>query len=106
VRKEGKCLIRTFAQIDILLPTIILANDERAYTSLDKAVNDAPTGNMQITIYLPIPLVSEGVNPMGGMLAVGKQRLIVCAALVIELVQCLERTPVDQKGHKARLVCG
>jgi hypothetical protein len=61
-------------------------------------------GDMQIAVYLPFPLIRKPVEAMRGVLSFGEQRLILSASLVIELVQRLERTAINQNGHEARLI--
>jgi hypothetical protein len=104
MRQEDECLIGPLPQGDFLFPAIILPDDEPANIPSGKVIHYAATRHMEIAVYLTFALVREDVEAARGVPACREQGLIVGTLFVIELVQRLERTPVNQKGYKARLV--
>ena len=62
MREEDECLIRVLSQGHILLPTVILPDDQGTDTMLDEMINDAAAGHMEIAVHLPFPLVGEHIE--------------------------------------------
>jgi hypothetical protein len=61
---HDKRLIGPLVQCHSLLPAVILADHQCADAMGDKCVNNTPTGDMRVTIYLALTLVGEYVQPM------------------------------------------
>ena len=59
MRQEHKGLVGPPAQLDLLLPAVILADDQCPNMPLYQHVNDVPTGNVQIMIDLAFALIGQ-----------------------------------------------
>ncbi len=101
-----KALIGPASQVDLLLPAIVLADDQRTNPLLNQGLKDATAGEMQIGLDAAIALVGQTLNPPRGLALIGQQALQACSFLVVELVDGLQRSAVNQKRRQVRLVEG
>ncbi len=97
MREEDERLVVALPHWHLLLPAIVLPDHQRPNTALDEVIHDPPAGDMEIAVYLPFPLVRKPVKAMRDVLPFGEQGLKVSASFVVELVQRLERTAINQK---------
>src|SRR6266498_3252431 len=102
VRNEHEGLVGLPPQIDSLLPVGVVTDDKCADTMLHQQRNDGTAGVVQVVTHPAITLVGERLQPAAGVLALWELGLELRAALVVQLIQRLERSPVNQPRHKAR----
>src|SRR5579885_2800315 len=64
VRNAHKLLIVALAHFHFLLPIDVFADDECAYAFLDKQIDYAPAGSMQVVVDAPCALVGKPFYPI------------------------------------------
>ena len=57
--QEDEGLVIALAEVNFLLPAIILPDDEGTDPTVDKMLHDTPTGDMQLALHLAFPFVGE-----------------------------------------------
>ena len=60
--QEDEGLVIPLAEVDFLLPAIILPDDEGTDLTLDEMLDDTPTGDMQVALHLAFPFVGEDIE--------------------------------------------
>jgi hypothetical protein len=69
MREEDEVLIRAPPQFDLLLPASVPANNQHPNAMLGQVVKNAAAGSTRIAVQLPLPLISEDIEPVRGGLA-------------------------------------
>lgn len=102
--QEDKVLVGTLAEPDLLLPAIILADDQRPDALREQRLDHQAATTVEFGLDPPIALVGDHLQLPGGMLTCLETTLQVSALLIVTLIDRLEWSSANQKRDKARLV--
>lgn len=105
VRNGDKVLVVALANANTLFPSVILADNQYADLVLDQEIDNAPAGRMQVMVNTPRSLVGHAFDPKRSVPIAAQLTLEFCLALVVELVDGLQRATVNDYGLKTRFVC-
>src|SRR5579859_109564 len=104
-RDTDKVLVIALAYIHILLPLLIVANDQCAYPLTHQQINDTSRRSMQVVIDLACALIGKPLHSVRGKsIQLSKLALQIRPPLVVVLVNRLDWTPVNKAWHKTTFV--
>src|SRR5712692_6152507 len=107
MRYLDEVLIVPFPHTDSLLPEQIFPHNDCTHSLLDQEVDDGLTGSMEIVVHLPIPFGGDALHLPCDTVSFpfGQAQLQFFHALIIPLIDGLERSTVNQSREKPCTVC-
>ncbi len=104
MRNADEVLVAPLAHLHVLLPAIVLADDEVANVFAHERGDDVGAGKVHQAVHAPVAGKGQGLQLTRGVQPFGKLVLKFRSALVVELVEGLQRSSVNKKRREAGLV--